>query len=107
MIVNRRIEEHHAGGGFALDSMFDHLDPSLSPTISAIVVCPNPLPLPLHRWRMRVLGFEPIVRAAGSVGRAETLRHDAFQPELTGVPEHDVARLADTLVQLQAGLGTT
>ena len=46
------------------------------------------------------------MRAPGPVGRAEPLRHDAFQAELAGVPEYGVAGLGDMLVQLQAGLGT-
>jgi hypothetical protein len=49
----------------------------------------------------------PIIGAPGSVGRAETLRNDAFQAELAAVPKHDVTGLADMFVQLQAGLGTT
>ena len=65
------------------------------------------LRLPLYCRGLWVLGLEPIMRAAGPVGRALPLRHDAFETELAGVPEHNVAGLADMLIQLQAGFGTT
>ena len=54
---------------------------------------------PLHRRRRRILEFEPCARAAGDVGRAEALAHNALEPELAGVPENDVARLHDVFVE--------
>src|SRR5262245_55156028 len=45
------------------------------------------LSLPLHRRGGRILELEPVPRAAGDVGRAETLRYDALAAELAGVAE--------------------
>jgi hypothetical protein len=59
--------------------------------------------LALHRRRCRVLEFEPILRSAGTVARAEPLRDDAFEAHLACVPEHRRAILVrDVLVQPQA-----
>ena len=55
----------------------------LSPPFSPIF-----LRLPLYRRRLRVLHFEPVGRAAGTVGRVLTLRHDTFKPHLAGVGEN-------------------
>jgi hypothetical protein len=43
--------------------------------------------LPLHGWRIRVLHFEPIGGAAGTVDGILALRQDAFEAELAGVVE--------------------
>jgi hypothetical protein len=58
----------------------------------------NPLPLPLHCRRIWVLHLDPVSRASGAVARAQPLADDAFEAELAGVTEDDVARLADVLV---------
>jgi hypothetical protein len=44
-----------------------------------------------------VLDLDPIPGRARPVGRTQSLRHDAFEPELAGVPKH---RGAATLVNL-------
>src|SRR5215470_14999264 len=36
----------------------------------------------LDGWCRRVLALDPVPRPTGAVGRAEALRHDAFEPEL-------------------------
>ena len=41
----------------------------------------------------------PVARAPRTVGRAKTLRYDAFGPELARVAKHDLARLVDVLVE--------
>ena len=74
---------------------------SRSSPISPIFFC-----LPLHRRRFRVLHLQPIGRAAGAIGRTDALRDDAFEAELTGVAEDDVAGLSDMFVELQANLGS-
>jgi hypothetical protein len=42
----------------------------------------------LYRWSRRVLALQPVGRSAGTVARAEPLRHDAFDAHLAGVCEH-------------------
>src|SRR5262249_35517916 len=37
---------------------------------------------PLHRRSRRILALDPVPRAAGDIGRAKPLRHDAFQAKL-------------------------
>jgi hypothetical protein len=49
--------------------------PSLPPIV---------LDFPLHGGRGRVLDLQPAVSAAGSIGRAEALRHDALATESAG-----------------------
>jgi hypothetical protein len=51
------------------------------------------LGLALHGLRIRVLHLKSIGRVTGTVGRALTLGHDAFQPELAGMAEHHLAVL--------------
>src|SRR5205823_644274 len=47
-----------------------------------------------------------VPRSAGDVRRVQPLRHDALEPHLAGVVEHDVAVLVlEVLVELQADLG--
>src|SRR5262249_30693882 len=48
------------------------------------------------------LSFSQSFDSVGVVTRAEPLRDDAFQPHLASVPEHEVARLRQMLVQPQA-----
>ena len=43
--------------------------------------------------RRRVLELQPVAGATGAVARAQPLRHDAFEPHLAGVLEHDVAAM--------------
>src|SRR5262249_45236647 len=56
---------------------------------------------PLHCRCIRVLHFEPIGRAVGTVGRSKALRHDSLETELAGVAEYDVAGLVDVLLKVQ------
>src|SRR5262249_28711026 len=57
--------------------------------------------VPSHRFARRVLELEPVLRAPGSVARAEPLRHDAFEAHLAGVPEYALAIVGEVLVQTQ------
>src|SRR5215831_15360976 len=59
------------------------------------------LRLALHRRRIRVLEFQPILRPIGAVARPEPLRHDAFESHLAGVPEYALAVVGEVLVQTQ------
>src|SRR6185295_13134360 len=59
-----------------------------APPLSAPVL----LRLVLHGRRIRVL-LEPVAGATGAVARAQPLRHDALEPHLAGVLEHDVKRV--------------
>ena len=52
-----------------------------------------------------ILALDPVPRAAGVVGRAKTLRYDAFEPELACVAKHDLARFVNVLVEHWARLG--
>jgi hypothetical protein len=52
----------------------------------------------------RVLHFEPIRRAAGTVGGILALRHDAFEAELAGMGEDDWVVAFDMLVKPDRGL---
>ena len=61
------------------------------------------LRLALHRRCIRVLHFEPIGRAAGTIGRILALRHDAFEAELAGMVEDGRAIALDMLVEPDAG----
>src|SRR5262249_44801319 len=63
------------------------------------------LSLALDRRRVGVLHLEPIGRAAGTVGRAFALRHDAFKSHLAGMREHGRAVAFDMLVEPDAGAG--
>jgi hypothetical protein len=53
-----------------------------------------------YRRRLRVLALQPIRGAAGAVGRALTLGHDAFESELAGMLEDERAVFLDVLVKL-------
>src|SRR5262245_38343114 len=63
------------------------------------------LSLPLHGWRVRVLHFEPVRRAAGTVGGILALRDDAFQAKLAGMGEDGRAVAFHMFVEPDAGLG--
>src|SRR5215472_6383887 len=69
--------------------------------------CAAPLPppillgLPLHSRRLRVLEFQPVLRSAGAIARAEPLRHDAFEAHLASVPEYALAIVGEVPVQTQ------
>src|SRR5262245_62290857 len=71
------------------------------------VSAPILLRFPLHRRSRRVLHFEPIGGAAGTVGRVLALRDDAFQAKLAGMREDGRAVALDMLVEpdARAGLG--
>jgi len=51
----------------------------------------------------RILHLKPIGRAAGTVSRALPLRHDTFEPHLTGMGEDGRAVALDMLVEPDAG----
>jgi len=48
-----------------------------------------------------VLALDPVPRAAGTIGRAQPLRDDAFKAKLTGMAKHHVTRRYDVVVNLQ------
>src|SRR5262249_49607491 len=50
---------------------------------------------------LALLGVDPVGGAPGPVGRAEPLRHDAFEAKLTSMAKHHVTRLYDVVVNLQ------
>src|SRR5262249_49589146 len=58
---------------------------------------------PFHSRCIRVLHFEPIRRAAGTVDGILPLRHDAFETELAGMGEDARAVAFDMLVEPDAG----
>jgi hypothetical protein len=57
------------------------------------------LGLPLYRRRRWVFDLQPMRRTAGSVGRAEPLRYDAFTAQRAGVPVDDGAVALEMLVE--------
>src|SRR5215813_104742 len=59
----------------------------------------------LHRRCIRVLHFEPIRRAAGTVGRVLPLRDNAFEAKLAGMGEDGRAVALDMLIEPDAGAG--
>src|SRR5215471_2074183 len=61
------------------------------------------LRLALHRRRIRVFHFEPVGRAARTVGRALPLRHGTFEPHLAGMGEDSRAIPLDMLVNRMPG----
>src|SRR6516164_10943719 len=56
----------------------------------------------LHGRCIQVLHFEPIGRAAGTVGRVLALRHDTFKPHLAGMGEDGRAVALNMLVEPDA-----
>src|SRR5262245_4921057 len=72
---------------------------------------PRPRPRPillrftLHGWCICVFHFEPIGRAAGTVGRTLALRDDAFEAKLAGVGKDGRAVALDMLIEPDAGAG--
>src|SRR5262249_32635642 len=63
---------------------------------------------PGHCRRVRVLGLQPIQRAAGAIRRALTLRHNPFKAHPASVLEHvHAVRMLQMLVQPQAGTRTS
>src|SRR5262245_23348874 len=71
--------------------------------VIATALSPIFLFLALHRRRLRVFHFEPIGRAAGTVGGALALRDDAFEAKLAGVVEDGRAVALDMLIEPNAG----
>src|SRR5271166_5112001 len=70
---------------------------------------PPPLLLsfPPHCGCVRVFRLDPMRRAPRTIWRIPPLRHDALEPELAGVREHERAvRLVEVLVEAQARRGT-
>src|SRR6516164_1381085 len=59
----------------------------------------------LHGRCIQVLHFEPIGRAAATVGRVLPLRHDTFKPHLAGMGEDGRAVALDMLIEPNAGAG--
>src|SRR5262245_41153516 len=64
-------------------------------------LAPVLLRLPFHRRMLWVLALDPVPRAAEAIGRAEPLRHDAFEAKLTSMAKHHVTRRYDVVVNLQ------
>src|SRR5262249_62030454 len=62
------------------------------------------LRFPLHRRASRILHFEPIRRATGTVARILALRHDAFEAKLAGVGEDGRAVALDMPLNRMPGL---
>src|SRR5262249_7634074 len=56
---------------------------------------------PLHGRMLWVLALNPVWGPPGAVGRAEPLRHDAFEAKLTSMAKHHVTRIHDVVVNLQ------
>jgi hypothetical protein len=54
------------------------------------------------RRAVRVLGLDPIPRAAGPIRRVDPLRHDALKPHAAGLGEHARAFRLDMLVEREA-----
>jgi hypothetical protein len=70
---------------------------------SSSVQCPILLGLAFQRRRVWVLALDPVGRSARTIGRVTPFRHDAFEPELAGVLEHERAvRLLHVLVEAKA-----
>src|SRR5262249_22760718 len=61
--------------------------------------------LSFHGRRIRVLHFEPVGRAAGTIGGILALRGNAFEAELAGMGEDGRAVTLDMLVEPDAGAG--
>jgi len=59
--------------------------------------------LALRRRRTGVLELEPILALAAAVGRAESLRDDAFQAHLARMSKDHVAVMREMFVQADAG----
>jgi hypothetical protein len=53
----------------------------------------------------RILHFEPVGRAAGTVSRILPLRHDTFKPHLAGMGEDGRAVPLHMLIEPDAGAG--
>src|SRR6516165_10321860 len=69
--------------------------------LACISAPPLFLSLAAHCRCFRILEFQPVFRSAGTVARAEPLRHDAFEAHLAGVPEYALAIMGEVLVQTQ------
>src|ERR1700737_1582394 len=69
---------------------------------SSSVPAPILLGFALHRGRVGVLALDPVRRAARPVARVLPLRHNAFEPELAGMVEHERAILLHVLIQQDA-----
>ena len=74
-----------------------HGSPPAPPALPPIL-----LGFTLYRWCIRVLHFEPIGRAAGTVDGILALRDDAFEAELAGMGEDGRAIAFHVLVEPQA-----
>jgi hypothetical protein len=61
--------------------------------------------LSLHGRRIRVLHFEPLGRAARTIGGILALRDNAFEAKLAGMGEHGWAVALDMLIEPDAGAG--
>jgi hypothetical protein len=59
---------------------------------------------PLHARRRRVLDLEPALGTPRAGRVISVLRDNAFQPELAGVREDDLAVALDMLIVLDAGV---
>jgi hypothetical protein len=68
--------------------------------VIAVSCCPNPPPL--YNRCIRVLHFEPIGRAAGTIGGVFALRDNPFEAEPAGVAKYGFAIALHMLVESDA-----
>src|SRR6516165_8143845 len=94
-------------GGSASSTRYGKSRSFLRPTISRLrrVISPSPPPLLVSPPGASSLHFEPIGRAAGTVGRILALRHDAFKTHFASVREDGRTVALDMLVEPDAGAG--
>jgi len=65
-------------------------------------MCPSLPLLPVSRRARSSSYFEPVGRAAGTVGRVLALRHNAFEPHLAGMAKHCLAIALHVLIEPNA-----
>ena len=58
----------------------------------------------LHGGRLWIFDFDPVIRTARSIGRAQPFGHDAFAAELAGVLENGGSVAGEMLVDHDAGM---
>jgi len=94
---------HHAEATAVLDH--SRTLPQGCPVLSPFFFAPILFGLPFHGRCICVFHFEPIGRAAGTVGRIPPLRHDTFKPHLAGVPKYGLAVAFHVFIEADAGAG--
>ena len=65
------------------------------------LMSPTPILLrfPPYSWCIRILRFDPMRRAAGTVTRVLALRHNALKPHLAGMKEDSGSVLGEVLIE--------